>query len=206
MLVAVALGLPQGLRLLGKDAPADFVSGLQLGHRQTDLLHGFLPAALNQALTQQIQLVLRLLLLGSGQKHFGFNQHQVGGHGDELTGNLHIQPLHFVQIGQILLQNRRDGHILNLNFILAQQQKNHVQRAFKVLHGFIPGVNDALQPVLGFRHRQIPFLPTGEKPVFPSGCKLLRIFWYYTIFFPAVQGRIKKLTIYLKTIAFSDSL
>ena len=191
---------------LGENAASDLISRLQLADCQPDLLHGLLPAALNQCLSQLVQLVLRLLLLGGGQKHLGFDQHQVGGHGNELTGNLHIQPLHFVQISQILLQNRRNGHVLNFYFILAQQQKNHVQRTLKVLHGFIPGVNDALQPVLGFRHRQIPFLPTGEKPVFPAGYKLLRIFWYYTIFFPALQGRIKKLTFCLKTIAFSDSL
>ena len=162
MLVAVASDFFQGLRLLGEDAPADLVSRLQLGHRQADLLHGFLPAALDEALAQALQLVLCLLLLSGRQKHLGLDEHQVGCHGDELAGDLHIQPLHFVQVGQILLQDGGDGHILNFDLILAQQQKNHIQGPLKVLHGFAAGVDNALQVILGFRHRQFLFFRTGK--------------------------------------------
>ena len=144
MLVAVALVPAQRLRILGKQAAADFVSRLQSRHRHTDLLHGFLALALHQGLAQQVQLVFRLGGLGGGQEHFGFDQHQVGRHGDEFTGNFHVHPLHFFQICQVLLQNGGDGHILNFNFIFTQQFKNNVQRAFKILQRLSLGMDDAL--------------------------------------------------------------
>ena len=154
MLILIVPISAQRFWFLGENAASDLISRLQLADCQPDLLHGLLALAFNQALAQQIQLIFRLRLFRGGQQHLGLNQHQVGGHGDKLAGNLHIQPLHLVQIGQILLQYGRDGHILNLNPILTQQQENNVQRAFKVLHLLAAGVDNALQTVLRFFHRR----------------------------------------------------
>ena len=60
----------------------------------------------------------------------------MGGHGDKLAGDLHVQPLHLVQIGQILLQNRRNGNILYFYFIFTEQEKNNIQRPFEILPDF----------------------------------------------------------------------
>ena len=152
MLIAVALLPAQGFRLLGEQAPADLVSRLQHRHGLPDLLHGFLPLPLHQRLAQQVKLAFRLGLFRRRQEHFGFDQHQVGRHGDELAGNFHIHPLHFVQISQILLQNCGNGHILNFDFILAQQLKNNIQRPLKILQNVGFGMDDALQTVLRFSH------------------------------------------------------
>ena len=159
MLIAVGLLLRQRLRLLGEDASANFIAGLQLDNGLPYLLHGFPPAALQQTLTQLVKLRFRLRLLGGRQQHLGFNQHQVGGHGDKLAGNLHIQLLHFVQVRQILLQNGSDGNILNLYFVFAEQKKNHIQRPLKILAGFGFGVNDSFQLILRFSHIGAPILP-----------------------------------------------
>ena len=74
----------------------------------------------------------------------------MGCHGNKLTGNLHIQPLHLVQVGKILLQNSGNGYILNFDFVFAQQQKNGVKRAFKILHFLAAGMDDPLKTILGF--------------------------------------------------------
>ena len=152
MLIAVALLSAQRLRLLGKQAPADLVSRLQHRHGLPDLLHGFLALALHQRLAQQVQLAFRLGLFRRRQEHFGLDQHQVGRHGDELAGNFHIHPLHFIQITQVLLQDRGNGHILNFDFILAQQLKNNIQRPLKILQHVGFGMDDALQTVLRYSH------------------------------------------------------
>ena len=67
-------------------------------------------------------------------------------HRDELTRDLQIHPLPLLEIGQILVENERDGDVLNLYFVLAQQEKDEVQRALKVLERFAaPGLNDLFQ-------------------------------------------------------------
>ena len=73
-------------------------------------------------------------------------------HLDKLARDLHVHPLHFVQISQILLQNCGNGHILNFDFILAQQLKNNIQRPLKILQNVGFGMDDALQTVLRFSH------------------------------------------------------
>ena len=176
VLIPVAAHLFQGLRLLCKQAPADFISGLQLRHGQTNLLHGLPAAALDQSLTQQVQLILCLLLLGGGEKHLCLDQHQMGGHGDKLTGDLHIQPLHLIQVGKVLLQNGCNGDILNLDLVLAQQQKNHIQRPLKILPHLCAGMDNALQPVLGFRHTSIPLPSNSLSPEKERTQRLSRLF------------------------------
>ena len=118
----------------------------------SELLDNLLALALFQGLNQQLHFAEALLALGFTQQHFRLDQHQLRGHGDELAGNFHIHPLHFVQISQILLQNCGNGHILNFDFILAQQLKNNIQRPLKILQNVGFGMDDALQTVLRFSH------------------------------------------------------
>ena len=81
---------------------------------------------------------IRPIVFGGGQEHFRLDQHQIGGHRDELAGDLHIQPLSLVEISKILLQNGGDADVLYFNFILAQQEQDHVQRAVKVRRKLVP--------------------------------------------------------------------
>ena len=76
----------------------------------------------------------------------------MGGHGDKLTGDLHIQPLHLIQVSQILLQNGRNGDILDLYFIFTEEQKDNIQRTFEILHLLGTGMNDTLQAILRLCH------------------------------------------------------
>ena len=152
MAVTVALFPSQGLRFLHEEASADLVSGFQSSNGNTDLLHSLLALAVDKGLPQLIQFGLRFSLLCGRQEHLGFDQHQMGCHGYEFAGDLHIHPLHLFQIGKILLQNSCNGHILYFNFIFAQKQENNIQRAFKILHTLIAGTDNAFQMILWFSH------------------------------------------------------
>ena len=152
MLIAVSCIFAKGFRFFGKQASADFIPGFQDGNSLPDGFHCLLTLAFNQALAQQIQFTFRLRSLCGGQQHFRLDQHQMGCHGDKLTGDLHIQPLHFFQICQILFQNGGNGYILDLDLVFTQQCENNVQRTFKIFHLLRTGADDALQPVLRFSH------------------------------------------------------
>ena len=47
-------------------------------------------------------------------------------------------------------------HVLNFDFIFAEQQENDVQRAVEILEGLGPGADDAVQVVYGFVHTNSP--------------------------------------------------
>ena len=73
------------------------------------------------------------LLVVDGQEHPGLDIHQMGGHGNKLTGYLQIQLLALVHPGQVLVQDQGDLDVLDLHFVFAQQVQNKVQRPHKVL-------------------------------------------------------------------------
>ena len=152
MPVAVGLVRLIGLRALGKQAEAQLIARAQLLCGLLDLLIGILPLPLLQGFDELVHLALRFFLLGFGQEHACLDVHEVGRHGDELAGDLHIHPLHFIQIGQILLQNGGDLDILDLYFIFAQQQEDDVQRAVKILQRLAFRVYDAAEVVSRFIH------------------------------------------------------
>ena len=74
----------------------------------------------------------------------------MGGHGDKLAGNLHVHPLHLLQVGQVLLQNGRDGDVLNFYFVFTQQEQDHVQRTVEVLGGVVLGLYDPCKMIFRF--------------------------------------------------------
>ena len=57
----------------------------------------------------------------------------MGGHGHKLAGHLQVHLLAPVQIGQILVQDQGNGDVLYLDFILAQQKQDQVQRPLEIL-------------------------------------------------------------------------
>ena len=66
------------------------------------------------------------LLVVDGQEHPGLDIHQMGGHGNKLTGYLQIQLLALVHPGQVLVQDQGDLDVLDLHFVFAQQVQNKV--------------------------------------------------------------------------------
>ena len=143
------------LRPLGEQAEAKLIAHGQLLRGLLDLLICILPLSLLEGFDELVHLALRFLLLRLGQEHPRFDIHEIGRHGDKLAGNFHIHALHFVQIRQILLQNSGDLDILYFNFILAQQQQDHVQRAVEVLERLALRVHDAAEMVSRFIHADI---------------------------------------------------
>ena len=105
------------------DVPAELSHRAQLLRYRFDPLVDLTAAPLLQGLDQQIHLALDLLILQT-QEHAGLDIHQVGGHGDELAGDLQVHLLPLVQIFQVLIQDQGDGDILNLNFIFSQKVEN----------------------------------------------------------------------------------
>ena len=143
------------LRPLGEQSKSQLIAHSQLLCRLLDLLIGVLPLAFLEGFDEFVHLALRLLLFCLGQEHARFDIHEIGRHGDKLAGDLHIHALHFVEIGQILLQNGGDLNILYFDFILAQQQQNHVQRAVEILKRFALRVHNAAEMVSRFIHADL---------------------------------------------------
>ena len=54
-------------------------------------------------------------------------------HRDEFARDLEIELLSLLEIRKVLVQDQRDGNVLDLYFIFRQQEENEVERPFKVL-------------------------------------------------------------------------
>ena len=87
------------------------------------------------------------LLIVDGQQHAGLDIDQLGRHGDELAGYLQVQLPPLVHPGQILVQNEGDLNVLDLHLVFAQQVKDQVQGADKVLHVLCFGLDHPFQVV-----------------------------------------------------------
>ena len=74
-----------------------------------------------------------ILAVLQGEEHPGLDEHELGGHGDELAGHLQVHPLAQLQVAEVLVQDQRDGDILYLDLIFAQQEQYEVQRSLEVL-------------------------------------------------------------------------
>ena len=74
-------------------------------------------------------------------------------HCDELARDLEIELLSLLEIGEVLVQDERDGNVLNFYFIFRQQEEDEVQRSLKVLQRFRAALVDhALQLENGIVH------------------------------------------------------
>ena len=122
----------------------------------SDLLVGLLVLPLAKGADQNFHVALGLFLLGLGEEHARFDVHEMGGHGDEFAGDLHVHALALVEPGKVLLENGGDVHVLNFNFIFAEQQEDDIQRAVEIFEGLGPGADDAVQVVYGFVHTNSP--------------------------------------------------
>ena len=145
-LVAVFVDLAplHGLRAPGLDAAAELLHWLQALGGLADLGVALMAAALLQGLDQGVHLALGLLIL-QREEHPGLEVDQVGGHGDELAGDLqvHLPPL--LQPGHILVADQGHGDVLDLHLILAEKEEDQVQGTLEVPHLLRPGADHLFQ-------------------------------------------------------------
>ena len=74
-------------------------------------------------------------------------------HRDEFARDLEIELLSLLEIRKVLIQDQRDGNVLDLYFIFRQQEENEVERPFKVLQRLRAAlVHHALQLENGIVH------------------------------------------------------
>ena len=74
-------------------------------------------------------------------------------HRDEFARDLEIELLSLLEICKVLVQDQRDGNVLDLYFIFRQQEENEVERPFKVLQRLRAAlVHHALQLENGIVH------------------------------------------------------
>ena len=94
-------------------------------------------------------LPLALLLLG--QEHPALDDHQGGGHHDELAGHVDVQRAHLLKVGQILRGDAADGDVVDVHLLLANEVEEEVKGPLEGLEGDLvvveerqSGVQDAL--------------------------------------------------------------
>ena len=74
-------------------------------------------------------------------------------HCDKLARDLEVELLSLLKIGEVLIQNERNGNVLNFYFIFRQQEEDEIQRSLKVLQRFRAALVDhALQLENGIVH------------------------------------------------------
>jgi len=76
------------------------------------------------------------LLFGGGErvgreKHFGFDVDERGRHVDEFGGDIHIEFLELVEVGEVLGGDYGDGDVMNVHFLLFDEVEEEVERAFE---------------------------------------------------------------------------
>src|SRR5258708_31977772 len=75
----------------------------------------------------------RFLPLGPREQHLRLDVHQRAGHHEELPGRFEIQFLDQIEVAEVFLGDTRDGDVVNIEIILADQKQQEVQRPFEVL-------------------------------------------------------------------------
>ena len=94
--------------------------------------HLLASAVLNQAAGQ---FGLHTLGLGAaGQQQGTFHLHQMGGHVNELAGNLHAVILQVTDGGRVLVDEFHDVDIIEVHLIFAHQVQQQIKRAFKIFY------------------------------------------------------------------------
>ncbi len=81
-------------------------------------------------------IVLRVLfgrLLGAGEEGAGLEIHQVGGHDDELGGEVDVEELESVDVIEILLGDPFYRDRLDVEFVLFDEVKEKIEGAFEDL-------------------------------------------------------------------------
>ena len=86
-------------------------------------------------------------------------------HRDEFARDFEIELLSLLEIRKVLVQDQRDGNVLDLYFIFRQQEENEVERPFKVLQRLRAALmHHALQLENGIVH-DIPLTLSIYDPV-----------------------------------------
>ena len=152
--MAVFVNLP-ALHRLGvarRDAASELPHRAERLRQQLDAKVRVLLRPLLERGDELVHLALRLLIL-EREQHPRLDVHQMCRHCDELARDLEIELLSLLEIGEVLVQDERDGNVLNFYFIFRQQEEDEVQRSLKVLQRFRAALVDhALQLENGIVH------------------------------------------------------
>ena len=120
------------LRIFGKNIPAELAHGPQLFRKPANFLVALASLPLLEGLDQGVHLTLGLLVLNR-EEHTGLNVHQVRRHSHKFAGYLQVHLLPLFQVCQVLVQDQRNGDVLNLDFIFTQQEQDQVKGPLKIL-------------------------------------------------------------------------
>ena len=135
-----------GLRHFGDEVSPIAVPPVQQGGDLLDFQIVLIALVLLQAGNELLHLAQGLLVV-DGEEHPRLDIDQLGGHGDKLAGYLQVHLLAGGHPGQILVQDQRDLNVLDLHLVFAQQVKDQVQGADKVLHVLCFGLDHPFQVV-----------------------------------------------------------
>src|ERR1035437_3199697 len=84
----------------------------------------------------RIFLFLRRRIRIARQEHFRLDVNQHRGHINKFGRHVHIEFANFLDVGQILRRDARDGNVINVDILLADQVQQQVERAFvNIGHG-----------------------------------------------------------------------
>ena len=92
--------------------------------------HEELEEKLKSELTGQFAFQFFFQFLMLWQQRNGFDVHKTRGHLQKLTGNFHIRLLPLLNVVHVLFQQFTDFNIVDIQFVLADQLQDQVQRAF----------------------------------------------------------------------------
>ena len=88
---------------------------------------------LNLAQKVLLQIIFQLSIIRHlRQKLAALNQHELAGHDHVLARHFQLHGLQGGHISQILLDDLRNGHIINIHLVLRYKVEQQVQRAFKI--------------------------------------------------------------------------
>src|SRR5258706_15759993 len=79
----------------------------------------------------RVDLVALFIQLRARQQHFGFDPHQRCGHQDKLAGELNIEALELMEIGQKVVGDLGYRYVVNIQFVAFNEEKKEVKRPFK---------------------------------------------------------------------------
>ena len=88
---------------------------------------------LQQAVHQLGARVLLLLRRRGGverEQQLRLDVNQRRSHQYEVSGDVHVQPFHAVEVVEILLRHARNGNVEDVDFLLANQVQQQVQWTF----------------------------------------------------------------------------
>ena len=75
----------------------------------------------------------------AGQEHFGFNMNQCRRHVDKFSAQIHVHLAGLLHVRQVLGSDGRDGDVLDVDLLFADEIEQQIEGAFVVLQVDVEG-------------------------------------------------------------------